>query len=212
MSQVWAITLKDAEAVKRITGIDELLVKKRRCLVIDPANQDVRLKLHWLLHCVPDEEVRAAFAQYGKVSETSRESWWVHGMTLKGSKTRLVTLKMKAGVKIDDLTHQLPVGGDLTLVVPGRPPLCPRCRSASHILKECRVPRCGVCRRFGHEDGQCACTYARIAGTGTSEDSSELLMDQAGRGGSSWFYKAESETRCAFLDASDEAESYGSQR
>ncbi|XP_077486809.1 uncharacterized protein LOC144098156 [Amblyomma americanum] len=180
MSHVWAITLKDAEAVKRITGIGELLLKKRRCLVIDPANQGVRLKLRWLLHSVPGEEVRAAFAPYGKVSETVRKRWRVHGMTEKGSTTRLVTLKMKAGVKFDDLPHQLSVGGELALVVViGRPPLCLRIRSTGHIRKECRAPRCGVCRRLGHEDGQCARTYASIAGPGTSEDSSELLIDEA---------------------------------
>ncbi|XP_065311184.1 uncharacterized protein [Dermacentor albipictus] len=180
MSHVWAITFKDADAVKKISSIGELRVKNRRCLVIDPANQDVRLKLHWLLHNVPDEDVRVAFAPYGKVTEVGRERWRVQGMTEKGSTTRLVTLKLKAGVKLDDLPHQLSVGGELALVVvPGRPPLCLRCRGTGHIRKECRVPRCGICRRFGHEDDQCTRTYASITGPGTSEDSSEMLMDEA---------------------------------
>ncbi|XP_049518726.1 uncharacterized protein LOC125943446 [Dermacentor silvarum] len=180
MSHVWAVTLKDSEAVTKIVSVGELLVKGNRCLVIDPANQDVRLKLHWLLHNVPDEDVRAAFAPYGKVTEVSRERWRVRGVSEKGSTTRLVTLKLKAGVKLDDLPHQLNVSGELALVVvPGRPPLCLRCRNTAHIRKDCRVPRCGACRRFGHEDGQCARTYASIAGPGTSEDSSELLMDEA---------------------------------
>ncbi|XP_072143642.1 uncharacterized protein [Dermacentor andersoni] len=180
MSHVWAITLKDADAVKKIAGVGELRVKERRCLVIDPANQDVRLKLHWLLHTVPDEDVRAALAPYGKVSEVARERWRVHGVSEKGSTSRMVTLKLKAGVKLDDLPHQLNVGGELALVVvPGRPPLCLRCRGTGHIRRECKVPRCGACRRFGHEDGECPRTYASIAGPGTSEDASEHLMDEA---------------------------------
>ncbi|KAK8779572.1 hypothetical protein V5799_019087 [Amblyomma americanum] len=154
--------------------------EKASLLAIDPANQDVRLKLHWLLHSVPDDEVRAAFAPYGKNSETAQGRWLVHGMTEKGSTTRSFTLKMKADVKLDDLQHQLNVGGELALVVPGRPPLC--LRSTGHIRKECRVPRFGVCRRFGHKDGQCARTYASITGPETSEDSSELLMDEADAG------------------------------
>nr|XP_050052490.2 uncharacterized protein LOC126548394 [Dermacentor andersoni] len=179
MSHVWAITFKDADAVKKLSSIGELRVKNRRCLVIDPANQDVRLKLHWLLHNVPDEDVRVAFAPYGKVTEVGRERWRVQGMTEKGSTTRLVTLKLKAGVKLDDLPHQLSVGGDLALVVvPGRPPLCLRCRGTGHIRKECRVPRCGICRRYGHEEDQCTRTYASIAGPGTSEDSAVMLMDE----------------------------------
>ncbi|XP_077491932.1 uncharacterized protein LOC144102568 [Amblyomma americanum] len=181
MSHVWAVTFKEPEGVKKIAGIGELSVKEQRCLVIDLANQDVRLKLHWLLYNVPDEDVRVAFASYGKVSEVARECWRVHGVLEKGSTTRLITLKLKAGVNLDDLPYQLNVGGELVLVgVPGRPPLCLRCRGTGHIRKECRVPRCGACRRFGHEDGQCARTYASIAGPGNSEDSTELLMDEAG--------------------------------
>ncbi|XP_049519128.1 uncharacterized protein LOC125943702 [Dermacentor silvarum] len=180
MSHVWAVALKDSEAVTKIVSVGELPVKGNRCLVNDPANQDVRLKLHWLLHNVPDEDVRAAFASYGKVTEVSRDRWRVRGMSEKGSTTRLVTLKLKAGVKLDDLPHQLNVSGEVALVVvPGRPLLCLRCRNTGHIRKDCRVPRCGACPRFGQEDGQCARTYASIAGPGTIEDSSELLNDEA---------------------------------
>ncbi|XP_077516550.1 uncharacterized protein LOC144126365 [Amblyomma americanum] len=180
MSHVWAVTLKDSEAVTKMLSVGEMLVKESRCLVIEPTNQDVRLKLHWLRHNVPDEDVRAAFAPYGKVTEIARERWRVRGVLEKGSTTRLITLKLKAGVKLDDLPHQLNVSGELALVVvPGRPPLCLRCRNTGHIRKECRVPRCGACRRFCHEDGQCASTYASIAGPGTSEHSAELLMDEA---------------------------------
>lgn len=57
MSHVWAVTSKDAEAVKMIVNVGELKVNGARCLVIDPANRDVRMKLHWLLHSVPDEDV-----------------------------------------------------------------------------------------------------------------------------------------------------------
>ncbi|XP_037562304.1 uncharacterized protein LOC119441764 [Dermacentor silvarum] len=41
MSHVGAVTLKDSEAVTKIVSVGELLVKGNRCLVIDPANQDV---------------------------------------------------------------------------------------------------------------------------------------------------------------------------
>ncbi|XP_077486795.1 uncharacterized protein LOC144098134 [Amblyomma americanum] len=180
MSHVWAVTLKDSEAVTKMLSVGEMLVKESRCLVIDPTNQDVQLKLHWLLHNVPDEDVRAAFAPYGKVAQIARERWRVRGVLEKGSTTRLVALKLKAGVKLDDLPHQLNVSSELALVVvPGRSPLCLRCRNTGQIRKECRVPRCGACQRFGHEDGQCARTYASIAGPGTSEDTAELLMDEA---------------------------------
>ncbi|XP_077496351.1 uncharacterized protein LOC144107219 [Amblyomma americanum] len=180
MSHVWAVTFKDAEAVKKIVNVGELKMKGARCLVIDPANRDVRMKVHWLLHSVPDEDVRLAFAPFGKVTDVSRERWRAQGVSDKGSTTRLVTLKLNAGVKLDDLPHQVSVAGELALVVvSGRPPLCQRCRGTGHIRRDCRIPRCGACRRFGHEEGQCARTYASVAGPVNSEDTSSLLMDEA---------------------------------
>ncbi|XP_049275734.1 uncharacterized protein LOC125760101 [Rhipicephalus sanguineus] len=180
MSHVWAVTFKDAETVKKLVSIGELQVKSKRCIVIDPANRDVRMKVHWLLHSVPDEDVRLAFTPFGKVTDIVRERWRAEGLTDKGSTTRLVTLKLHSGVKIDDLPHQLSVSGEHALVVvPGRAPLCLRCRGTGHIRRECRIPRCGSCRRFGHEDGQCERTYASVTGPGGSDDTPDLLMDEA---------------------------------
>ncbi|XP_077491856.1 uncharacterized protein LOC144102465 [Amblyomma americanum] len=180
MSHVWAVTFASAEAVTKILSAGDLKVKDRRCLVIDPANQDVRVKLHWLLHNVPDEDVRVAFASYGKVSEVSKERWRVQGVASKGSTTRLVSLKMNPGVKLEDLPHEVRVGGELALVVvPGRAPLCLRCHGTGHIRRECKVPRCGACRRYGHEESSCVRTYASAAVPVNTDISSELVMDEA---------------------------------
>ncbi|XP_077523569.1 uncharacterized protein LOC144134535 [Amblyomma americanum] len=180
MSHVWAVTFASAEAVTKILSAGDLKVKDRRCLVIDPANQDVRVKLHWLLHNVPDEDVRVAFAPYGKVSEVSKERWRVQGVASKGSTTRLVSLKMNPGVKLEDLPHEVRVGGELALVVvPGRAPLCLRCHGTGHIRRECKVPRCGACRRYGHEESSCVRTYASAAVPVNTDISSELVMDEA---------------------------------
>lgn len=48
MSHVGAVTFSSAEAAKKLVAETEFKVKGRRCLVIDPINQDVRMKLHWL--------------------------------------------------------------------------------------------------------------------------------------------------------------------
>ncbi|XP_077512790.1 uncharacterized protein LOC144123960 [Amblyomma americanum] len=180
MNHVWAVTFKDDETLKEIVSAGELKVKSARCLVIDPADQDVRMKLHWRLHSVPDEDVGLALAPFGKVTNVSRERWRVHGVSDKASTTRLVTIKLNAGVKLDDLPHQVSVAGELALVVvSSRPPLCLRCSGTGHVRRDCRIPRCGACRRIGHEEGQCARTYASVAGPVNSEDKSSLLMDEA---------------------------------
>ncbi|KAM7296819.1 hypothetical protein ISCGN_021974 [Ixodes scapularis] len=179
-NHVWAVTFKSDEGKKRLLAADEFKVKDRRCVLVDPCNQDVRLKLHWLLHHVQDDEVRAALAPYGEVTGVTRDKWRVSGCTDMASTTRSVSLKLKPGVTVDDLPHQLRIAGDLALVVvPGRAPLCLRCKGKGHIRRECRVPRCALCRRFGHDESQCVRTYASVTGPMGLDDNSEHLMDVA---------------------------------
>ncbi|KAG0412746.1 hypothetical protein HPB47_010138, partial [Ixodes persulcatus] len=149
-NHVWAVTFKSQEGKKKILAAGYLTVKDSCCVVIDPCNQDTRLKLDWVLHFVHDDEVRAALAPYGKVMEITRD-------------------KLKTGGTANDLPHQLRVAGDLALVVvPGRAPHCLRCRRTGHIRRECRVTRC-----------QCVKTYASVAETVGANDRSEHLMDAA---------------------------------
>lgn len=180
INHVWAVTFKSAEATKKMLAAGEQEVKGRRCLVVDPQDQQVRLKLHWLLHGVEDEDVRTALASYGKVIEVTKERWRVHGVQDKGSTTRAVTLKLKAGLTVEDLPHQIRVAGELALLVaPGRPMQCLRCQGTGHVRRDCKVPRCSKCRRFGHADADCVRTYANVTGPAGREEFSEHLMDVA---------------------------------
>ncbi|KAG0419252.1 hypothetical protein HPB47_004247 [Ixodes persulcatus] len=45
-NHVWAVTFKSQEGKKKILAAGDLTVKDSRCVVIDPCNQDTRLKLH----------------------------------------------------------------------------------------------------------------------------------------------------------------------
>ncbi|XP_077486753.1 uncharacterized protein LOC144098071 [Amblyomma americanum] len=177
VNHVWAVTLNGAEATRRLLAFKELKVKNRRCVIIDPLDHQVRLRLHWLLHGVADENVRSALAAFGTVMDVSREGLRVQGMSDKGSMTRTVVLKLKKGMTVEDLPHQIRVGGELALVVaPGRPMQCLRCHGTGHVRRECKVPRCSNCRRFGHEDSQCVRTYASAMSPG-ERDEAEHLMD-----------------------------------
>ncbi|XP_042145193.1 uncharacterized protein LOC121835261 [Ixodes scapularis] len=177
-NHVWAVTFKSAEGKRKLQAAEGFKVKDGRCVVVDPSNQETRLKLHWLLHHVQDDEVRAALAPYGKVTGVTRDKWRVPGCTDMGSTTRSVSIKLGPGVTVEDLPHQLRIAGELVLaVVPGRAPLCLRCKGKGHIRRECRVPRCTLCKRFGHGESQCVRTYASVAGPVGGDDTSEHLMD-----------------------------------
>ncbi|KAG0420646.1 hypothetical protein HPB47_003368 [Ixodes persulcatus] len=54
---------------------------------------------------------------------------------------------------------------------------CLRCHKTGHVRRECKVPRCSLCRRFGHADTQCIRLYASVAGPVVSDDVSDHLMD-----------------------------------
>ncbi|KAM7311827.1 uncharacterized protein ISCGN_008734 [Ixodes scapularis] len=181
MNHVWLTTFKSNESKKKLVEARELVVKDRRCIVIDPNGQNVRLKVHWLPHHVSDDEVRTTFSSYGKVTDVTREKWRIPGCEAIESNTRTVLVTLKAGVTVEKLPHQVRIAGGMTLVVaPGRAPLCLRCYRTGHIRRECRVPKCSECRRFGHAAEQCVRTYAAVAGpAGGGEDTSELLMDEA---------------------------------
>ncbi|XP_077558093.1 uncharacterized protein LOC144173620 [Haemaphysalis longicornis] len=181
MNHVWAVTFKSTDGVKKILAMNDVKVKDRRCIVINPTNQEVRLKLHWLLYNVPDDAVRAALARaYGRVGEVRRERWRVDGIQDKGSTLRSVTLKLKAGVTVDDLPHELRVAGDKALVVvAGRAPQCLRCNLKGHVRRDCKVPKCSSCRRLLHDASTCVKSYASVTGTTREDVLREHLMDEA---------------------------------
>lgn len=133
-----------------------------------------------MLHNVSDEDIRTALLPFGKVTDVFHEKWRVQGVQDKASSTRAVSLVLKTGMTVEDLPHQLRVAGEQTLVVvPGRAPLCLKCRNTGHVRRDCRVPKCAVCRRYGHQDTECVKTYASVAGPALREDVADLLMDEA---------------------------------
>lgn len=179
MNHVWAVTFKNSVSMKKLLAMSNVSVKGRRCLVVDPNKQEVRVKVHWVLPCVNDDEVRDAFLPYGDVSEIAKERWRVHGIADKGSTTRVLSMKLKPGITIEDVPHQIRIAGEpALLVVAGRPPLCLRCQGKGHIRRDCRVPRCPRCRRFGHDENQCVPTYASMTGPARKSDVMELVMDE----------------------------------
>ncbi|CAN7983322.1 unnamed protein product [Ixodes hexagonus] len=171
MNHLWIITLKTADTKQRLVDAKELCIKDKRCLVVDPDNAEIRMKLHWIPFHVSDESVKNALEPFGRVQEISREKWRAEGFTGVQSTTRLVRLSLKEGVTQERLPHQLKIaGGNVLVVVPGRAPLCLRCKGRGHIRRECRVPWCDGCHRIGHEPENCSRSYATVtqeaAGTG----------------------------------------------
>ncbi|KAH6945833.1 hypothetical protein HPB50_010132 [Hyalomma asiaticum] len=115
INHVWAVTLNSGEATKRLTALKELLVKGRRCLVIDKQEQQVKIRLHWLLHGVADEDVRTALAAFGKVTEKAKGDKFYSSRHLN---TATVPMKpqqhLRAGQTVEEKAQAVKVSKTLT--------------------------------------------------------------------------------------------------
>ncbi|KAM7285900.1 uncharacterized protein ISCGN_032785 [Ixodes scapularis] len=149
INHVWAVTFKTPEGKRKALATGNFVVKGRRCLVIDPGNQDIHPELHWLLYHAPDDKVRASLAPCGTVTEVGTKKWWVKCIAGCASMTRTAVMRLKPGLTLYNLPHQLRIAGGLALVVaPGRVPLCLRCQRTGHIRRGCRVAHVRVLPPF----------------------------------------------------------------
>ncbi|CAN7994986.1 unnamed protein product [Ixodes hexagonus] len=145
MNHVWMAVFANGAAKNKVKAYQELEIKQKRCIVIDPSKEEVKLKLLWLPPQLPESEVKRALEPYGTVKEITREKWRFSDFEDAATLTRFVTLVLKEDVPVDKVPHTLTIYGVNTLVViPGRPPLCLRCRAIGHIRRQCFTPRCRV--------------------------------------------------------------------
>ncbi|XP_070389095.1 uncharacterized protein [Dermacentor albipictus] len=179
MTHVWLIKLRTPEVKEVLVRAGGLEVKGRFCAVIDPVQQDITLKVHWVPFHVTGEALKKAFDHYGEVKEVRQEDWKVRGFEQAESTTRIVRMTLRENLTPDSLPHLFKIfGGSVLVVVPGRAPICLRCRRKGHIRRDCRVPRCSECREFGHEAHDCVRTYARVTGSTQPDDEGLELMEE----------------------------------
>lgn len=77
------------------------------------------------------------------------------------STTRIARLTFKNGVGVEQLPHQHNIWGGTALdVLPGRAPLCLRCKVTKLVQRECCGPRSDACRQFVHLKEDCIRVYA----------------------------------------------------
>lgn len=180
MSHVWMAVFANGAAKCKIKACEELVIKQKRCVVIDPTKDEIKLKLLWLPPQLPDSEVKKVLEPFGTVKEITREKWRFSDFEETATLTRVVTLVLKDHLSVDRVPHMLNIYGVNTLVViPGRPPVCLRCKAVGHIRRHCSTPRCTQCWRFGHSIEECVVTYAsKLQGNASpSVDVSEHIMD-----------------------------------
>ncbi|XP_037521226.1 uncharacterized protein LOC119398032 [Rhipicephalus sanguineus] len=181
MSHVWMVTCASSAAKQKLVNRGELRVKGRKCMVIDRETKNIKLKILWLPPHLESRRVEEAFQAYGVVKSVDREAWRCAGMEHWMTTNRDVALELKDTITVSSIPHIMSIYGHQCLVlIPGRPPLCLRCKRVGHVRRQCKTPRCMQCHRFGHSSDACVSTYASKLRSGQSsaeEPHLDHLMD-----------------------------------
>ncbi|KAG0418353.1 hypothetical protein HPB47_004925, partial [Ixodes persulcatus] len=103
-NHVWVCTMDSRESKEKLVAAKELVIKGKRCLVIDPNVTEIGIRIHWLPTFVTDGEIRKAFEDYGTIVKISREMWKSpSGNYEVETSTRSATIVLKEGTTKDEL-------------------------------------------------------------------------------------------------------------
>lgn len=179
-NHVWMVTFQSSEEMKELASRGEIEAKGKRCLVIDPNNQEKTVKLHWVPTTVPNELLVHHLERFGAVKSVSSEKWRRPNMDHMGSTTRVVQIVPRDATSLDAIPYQVTIYGNPVLIeVPGRPAMCLRCQMLGHMRRQCTTPWCRVCRTFGHDSTACVQSYAAKAKGKRAEQPLDEFMDIA---------------------------------
>ncbi|XP_064480582.1 uncharacterized protein LOC135394056 [Ornithodoros turicata] len=177
-NHVWALTLHSRLPKERLVAKKQISVKNKKCIIIDPNEKDVHLSLHWLPMHIPDIAVVNALSGFGKVEKIEREKWRSTAFAGAETTTRRVSMVLRDGVSVESIPHIMRIlGGQVLVDIPGRPPLCLRCKKIGHFRKNCSSSWCKACRRFGHDADDCVSTYASKTRAAVEDASVADMMD-----------------------------------
>ncbi|KAH8037759.1 hypothetical protein HPB51_017259 [Rhipicephalus microplus] len=107
MNHVWLVKMRSMDDQDALLKTGGLRVKGGFCAIIDPIQHDVTVKIHWVDFAVSNESIRQALGEFCEVLEVSNDNRTVAGFEHAISTTRVVRLKLKEGVLLEDLPHLL---------------------------------------------------------------------------------------------------------
>lgn len=79
INHLWLISLKTSEAKQELLGVQQLLVREKKCFNLYPNRAEVCLTVHWVSTLVLDDTTRKAIKGFGPVNDLTREVRRVEG-------------------------------------------------------------------------------------------------------------------------------------
>ncbi|KAH9377011.1 hypothetical protein HPB48_018739 [Haemaphysalis longicornis] len=105
-NHVWMVTFRTEKEMQQLASLTEIKAKGRRCLVINPNQQEKEVKIHWMPPKAPDELLTRQFARFGLVLRVVREGWRRPGIEHMTSTTRVVHIIPREPNSLDAVPHQ----------------------------------------------------------------------------------------------------------
>ena len=149
----WCLTLKTDAAKDRVLSAGTLKVRGVTFHVRSADRTQLSARVHWAPSFIPDAAISKVLANYCKVQCITSETSIAKGF--EGIPTgirRLVLTGNKDEVPntfniINPVTDEK---YELLVIVPGRSPLCFKCKQSGHYRRDCFTPSCRECGFFGH--------------------------------------------------------------
>ena len=164
------LAVNSREVRNKLIQCGSIVVKHSRFTIRATDTTRFVAKVHWAPPFTPSIAIEKAMGNAVTVENVRYEMSTEEGYTNVATGIRLVTM-VGDRTKIPHLvTITNPINGqqyELLVTVPGRPPLCLRCKLTGHFRRACRTPFCRHHKVYGHTTEECAlkkASYANAAG------------------------------------------------
>ena len=175
----WHLTLRAGceDMLKRLL-MEHVKVKGRVPKVSCVIKSLVRVRVHWLPYFIPQDWIHKQLAPFGTIDTGTHENSITSGITHSKSLIQSVVMEVR---DLNTLPHTLavPFLGQFypaLVTVPGRPPICLKCKQVGHVRRDCAVDVCRHCNPFGHTSEACAVRHS-YAGVVRSRNEEERVAD-----------------------------------
>ena len=164
-NQEWYVTMTSIQHKDSLLVRGTVTVKDRQFRIKSADNRKFTARVHWGLVYVTNPEVAAALSKYAEVTAIS------HIMSSEEGLENVAT-GVRSVVMVGD-RHQVPhllsvtdpdtkETWELLVTIPGRPPMCLKCRYTGHVRKDCATPFCRHHGSYGHTTESCSAEKAEV--------------------------------------------------
>ena len=132
------------EAAEIISAVGRVTVRDRVFPVVNISKQTVEFRVHWLPNYIRDSFIEDFFSSYGKVTSVVRECTVFTANETKHTGVRRVMMETdEIGKRSLPYIIQFHGGFTALITLPGRQPLCLKCRQIGHMRKDCKANQSG---------------------------------------------------------------------